>query len=181
MNRTLPCIAIVLTGLVACSSNREPEVAGKIRDSLKQAGLTDVTVSQNREKGVVTLGGSVQQGADKARAEQIAEPFARGQVLADQIEILPKDAASTAHAMYADLDKGIEANLDAALIQANLKGIHHSTANGVVTLTGSVNSPDLRAEAARAASGVPNVQQVVNEIDVKDQRATTSSADRYKQ
>jgi len=181
MTRTLPCIALALAALSACSSNREPDVAGKIHDSLKQAGLGSVSVSQNRDKGVVTLGGSVQQSADKARAEQIAAPFAQGQVLADQIEILPKDDSSAAHAMYSDLDKGIEANLDAALIQANLKGIHHSTSNGVVTLTGDVNTPDLRAAAARAASGVPNVQQVVNEIDVKDQRATSSSADRYKQ
>jgi hypothetical protein len=37
----------------------------------------------------------------------------------------------------------------------------------------------LRASAERVAAGVPNVRQVVNEIDVKNQRAT-SSADRSK-
>jgi osmotically-inducible protein OsmY len=182
MPRTLPIIAIALAGLAACSSNREPDVASKIRSSLKQAGLNNVSVSQDTVKGVVTLTGSVQQGADKSRAEQIAGPLANGQVLADEIQVLPNGYASTARTLYSDLDRGIEANLDAAFIQANIKGIHHSTNNGVVKLTGNVNTPELRATAARTASGVPNVQQVVNELDVKNQRATasTADADRYR-
>jgi osmotically-inducible protein OsmY len=170
-----------MAGLIGCASNPAPDVSGKIRDSLKQAGLNDVSVAQNRDKGVVTLGGTVKQDADKARAEQIARPLAGGQVLADEISVIPSDNASAARTVNSDLDKGIENNLDAALTQASIKGIHHSTKNGVVTLTGDLQTPQMRADAERIASGVPNVQQVVNEIDVKNQRATSSgSADRSK-
>lgn len=178
MNSKLSLIVLGLGALVGCASNPAPDVAGKIRDSLKQNGLENVTVSQDRTKGVVTLAGNVPQEADKARAEQIATPLAGGQVVADEIAVLPKGAESAVKSVDADLDKGIEANLDAALKQANLKGIRHSTKNGVVTLKGQLNTNDLRANAEQLAAGVPNVRQVVNEIDVKNQRATSSSADR---
>lgn len=180
MNVKLSAVVLAVAGLVGCASNPAPDVSGKVRDSLKQAGLNDVTVSQNRDKGVVTLGGNVAQDADKLRAEQIAKQVAAGQVVADEIAVLPPNDRSAAKSVNSDLDKGIEANLDAALTQANIKGVSHSTKNGVVTLKGDLETPALRANVERLATGVPNVQQVVNEIDVKNQRATSSSADRSK-
>lgn len=178
MKAKLSLLALTIAGLVGCSTNQAPDVAANIRNSLKQAGLNDVTVSQNRDKGVVTLGGNVKQDADRARAEQIAKPIAGGQVVADEIAVLPNGNESAAKTVNSDLDKGIQANLDAALVQANMKGISHSTTNGVVTLKGDLETPARRSEAERVATGVPNVLQVVNEITVKNQRATSSSADR---
>jgi len=172
-------IALAIAGLVGCSPNKAPDVAGNIRNSLNQAGLKDVSVTQNRDKGVVTLGGHVPRQAEKDRAEQIAKSLAGGQVVADEVAVLPPDNDSTAKSVNSDLDKGIENNLDAALKQSGMKGIRHSTKNGVVTLKGELETPTRRAAAERVASGVPNVQQVVNEIDVKNQRATsTGNADR---
>lgn len=173
-------IALALAGLMGCASNKAPDVSGNVSNALKQAGLNDVTVSQDRDKGVITLGGNVSLESDKVRAEDIAKGQAAGQVVADQIAVLPNGNDSTAKAIDSDLDKGIQANLDAAFKKANFKGIHHETKNGVVTLTGDLRTLARRADAERIAAAVPNVQQVVNEIDVKNQRATTSSADRSK-
>ena len=178
MGTKLGTLALIITGFVGCSANRTPDVAGNVRDGLKQAGLNDVTVSQDRDKGVVTLGGTVPQDADKDRAEQVARPLAAGQVVANQIAVLPPNDHSTAKDVNSDLDKGIEANLDAALREAHIKAVRHDTKNGVVTLKGEVPTPALRASAEKIAAGVPNVQQVVNEIETKYQRATSSSADR---
>jgi hyperosmotically inducible periplasmic protein len=183
MNAKLSIIALSIAGLVGCATNKAPDVAANVRNSLKQAGLNDVTVSQDRDKGVVTLGGNVQQDADKARAEQVAKPLIAGQVLADEIAVLPNGNESAAKSVNSDLDKGIENNLDAAFTKSNIKGVRHSTTNGVVTLKGDLPTPAIRQDAERIASAVPNVQQVVNEIDVRNQRATsssTSSADRSK-
>jgi hyperosmotically inducible periplasmic protein len=175
-------IAFTLLGLAGCATNQAPDVAGQIRNNLKQSGLNDVSVSQDRTKGVVTLGGSVAQDADKARADQIAKSMAQGQVVADEIAVLPKGDVTEAKKVDSDLDKGIEANLDAAMTQSNIKGVRHDTKNGVVTLSGELPTPAMRADAERLAAAVPNVQQVVNKIDVKNQRATSSSsADRSKQ
>jgi hyperosmotically inducible protein len=177
MTLKLSVIALAVVGLMGCASNKAPDVAGKVRDSLKQAGLQAVNVSQDRDKGVVTLTGNVPQQEQKAQAEQIARSQAGGQVVANEIAVVPK-GDQAARTIDSDLDKGIEANLDAALAQNNIKGISHSTKNGVVTLKGDLATPQMRASVERLATGVPNVQQVVNEIDVKNQRATSSSADR---
>ncbi len=77
--------------------------------------------------------------------------------------------------MNSDLDKGIEQNLDAALIQARLhQDIKYAVKSGVVTLTGGVDSQAKRRAAAKIAAAVPNVQQVVNELQVKNQKASSS-------
>jgi osmotically-inducible protein OsmY len=171
-------LTFVVVGFIAgCSgtSRRSPDVAESIRTSLDEAGLKDVSVSQDRDKGVVTLGGHVAAGADKSQAESIAGGYASGQVVADQIAVVPPGVASDARAVNSDLDKGIENNLDAALIQSQMHdSVKYSGKNGVATLTGEVNSQSKRASAEKLASGVPNVQQVVNELQVKDQKATSS-------
>jgi hyperosmotically inducible protein len=137
--------------------------------------LADVSVSQDRDKGVVTLGGHVPSDSDRAQAESIAKSIAGGQVVSNQIGVIPPAAESEAKTVNSDLDKGIEKNLDAALIQRRLhKGVKYDVKNGVVTLTGEVNSQARRAQVEKVASAVPNVQQVVNEIQVKDQKATSS-------
>ena len=170
--------ATILGVLVACEkmATQSPEVSDSIRKSLDQAGLKDVSVSQDRDKGVVTLGGHVAADAGKSQAESIAKAIAAGQVVADQIAVIPPGDENAAKAMNSDLDTGIEKNLDAALIQNGLhKNVKYGVKNGAVTLTGEVNSPSVRAQAEQIASSVPNVRQVVNELQTKSQKATSSN------
>jgi hyperosmotically inducible protein len=167
---------LVVGSLVGCSrgSKLSPDVSDNIRKSLDQAGLKAVSVTQDREKGVVTLGGNVGTDADKVQAESIATSIAAGQVVSNQIAVVPPGNESAAKAVNADLDGGIEKNLDAALIQGKLhKGVSFDVKSGVVTLTGEVNSQSKRAQVEKVASTVPNVQQVVNELQVKDQKASS--------
>jgi osmotically-inducible protein OsmY len=90
--------------------------------------------------------------------------------------VIPPGVESEAKAVNSDLDKGIEKNLDAALIQNRLqKSVKYDVKNGVVTLTGEVNSQSKRALADRIASAVPNVKQVVNDVQIKDQKASSSN------
>ena len=78
--------------------------------------------------------------------------------------------------MNSDLDKAIEKNLDAALIQNKLhKSVKYDVKNGVVTLTGEVNSQSKRALAEQISSAVPNVKQVVNDLQIKNQKASSSN------
>jgi len=170
------CTTLVLLGLsLGCSSNKSPAVDASIRKALDQANLKTVSVNQDRDKGVVPLTGKVPDDNAKAQAESIAKGLAGGQVVADEIAVIPAQASSDTRTLYADLDKGIQSNVDAALIQNKIPGtIRHSTKNGVVTLTGTVNSEGARAQAQQVASSVPNVQQVVNELQSKDQKASSS-------
>jgi hyperosmotically inducible periplasmic protein len=172
---TLLTLLIVGT-LAGCSgTTKSPDVADSVRKSLDQAGFQDVSVSQDRDKGVVTLGGHVPSDGDKSRAESVAKSIAGGQVVSNQIGVIPPGVESEAKTVNSDLDKGIEKNLDAALIQRRLnKDTKYAVKNGVVTLTGEVNSQARRAQVEKVATAVPNVQQVVNELQVKDQKATSS-------
>ena len=176
--RNWPAVLAVLgVGILAgCSPTmKSPDVSDNIRRSFDQAGLKKVSVNQDRDKGVVTLGGQVATDGDKAEAESIAKSLARGQVVATQIAVVPVGAESDAKAMNSDLDKGIEHNLDAALIQSKLHDrVKYAVKNHVVTLTGEVDSQSKRREAENVAASVPNVQQVVNELQVKNQKATSS-------
>jgi hyperosmotically inducible protein len=169
-----PMVAGILAGCAAAPT-KSIDVSESLRHSLDQAGLNKVSVAQDRDKGVVTLGGNVTAEADKSRAESIAASIAGGQVVADEIAVVPAGNEQDAKAMNSDLDKGIEQNLDAALIQNKLKQyVKFSVKNEVVTLTGDVDSETLRRQSAQIASAVPNVRQVVNELQVRKQKATSS-------
>ena len=164
-------------GLANCSSTpKSPDVADQIRHALDQSGYKDVSVSQDREKGVVTLTGHVPADADKATAENIARGLAGSQVVSDQISVLPPGNESATKEVNKDLDEGIEKNLAAVYIQDNFKNdVKYDVKNGVVTLTGTVSSQGRRAAAEKIATGVPNVVQVVNELEVKGQKATSTA------
>jgi len=169
-------IAALLVGtFLGCSRTpKAPDVSENIRKSLDQANLKDVSVKQDRDKGVVTLGGKVATDDDRSNAESIAKSIASGEVVADEIAVIPPNDASAAKTVNSDLDKGIEKNLHAALTQNRLPtSVKYDVKNGVVTLKGNVNSQSQRVAAQNITSSVPNVTQVVNELQVKNQRATS--------
>jgi hyperosmotically inducible protein len=172
----LSMLALSMTLLAGCSqTNKSPDVAGSIRQSLDQAGLKDVSVSQDRDKGVVTLGGQVHTNDAKTQAETIAKSIAGPEVVANEIGVIP-DGDSSAKTVSDDIDKGIEKDLDAALIQSHVKnGVSYNVKNGVVKLTGEVGSEARRARVEQVASQVPHVMQDVNELQVKNQKASSTS------
>jgi osmotically-inducible protein OsmY len=53
--------------------------------------------------------------------------------------------------------------------------VKYAVKNQVVTLSGDVDSQSKRARAEKVAAGVVNVEQVVNELQVKGQRASESN------
>ena len=177
-----PClisVAFVAVGaLIGCSATatKSPDFTASVRSSLDAANFKDVSVSQDRDKGVLTLGGHVASEADKAQAESIAKAMAGAEVVSNQVAVIPPGFESDARKVNSDLDKGIEHNLDAVLIQQGIqKGVKYNVKNGVVTLSGEVNSQDKRAQIQAVAAEVPNVQQVVNELQVKDQKASSTN------
>jgi hyperosmotically inducible periplasmic protein len=168
---------LLVAALVGCSNTppKSPDVTDSIRKSLDQSGYKDVSVSQDRDKGVVTLGGTVASESDKAQAESLAKSAAVGQVVANTIAVRPPGDESAAKTVDSDLDKAIEKGLDAALVKRKMdKGVRYDVKNGVVTLKGDTSSQSRRSAIEQIANGVPNVKQVVNEMQVKEQKATSS-------
>jgi len=175
----LVAVLIVVAGALAgCTTApvKAADVSGSIRASLDQAGLKDVSISQERDKGVVTLGGHVAAEGDKTQAGRIAGSFAANQVVSNQTAVVLPGVESDSKKVNAALDEGIESNLDAALIQDKLKDtVKFTVKNHVVTLSGNVDSQSKRARAEAVAARVLNVEQVVNELQVKNQKATSTN------
>lgn len=170
--------AAAVGSLVGCSATftKSVDIADTIRASLDKAGFKDVSTSQDRDKGVVTLSGHVEAEGDKSQAESIARSIAGSQVVSDQIAVIPPGAEREAVRVNSDLDKGIASNLDAALIKDRLhESVKYAVKNHVVTLTGEVDSQSKRTRAEEVADTVLNVRQVVNELQVKGQKASSSN------
>jgi hyperosmotically inducible protein len=170
-------VILAMTFAFACTNKaKAPDVSSSIRQALDQAGLRDVSVSQDRDKNVVTLNGNVATDNERTQAESIARSIAGTQVVANEIGVRPAGDESTAKKVDSELDKGIDKNLEAALLQRKLDhDVRYDVKNGVVTLKGNVTSQSQRAAVEKVAAQVPNVKQVVNELEVKDQKATSTA------
>jgi osmotically-inducible protein OsmY len=164
-------------GLAGCSSAPGTvDRAESVRKTLRAAGLNDVTVKDDLDKGVMTLSGHVASDGEKAQADSIAASVSAGLVVSNQIAVIPPGFEKRAKEVNADLDDGIDKNLDAALIHDDLhKGVSYTVKSGVVTLKGEVPSQELRTQVQLIAVRVPNVLQVVNELQVKNQKASSSN------
>jgi len=168
--------SVVALAGCATAPSKSADVSEGVRSALDQGGFKDVSVSQDRDKGVVTLSGKVPTDGDKFQAESIAKTIAGTQVVSNQIAVIPPGAESDARTINSDLDKGIESNLNAALVKEKLHdSVKYAVKNHVVTLSGEVNSQARRARAEQVAAAVLNVQQVVNELQVKKQKATSTN------
>jgi hyperosmotically inducible protein len=175
--KKLSLISLVLVGtLVGCTSKAAyPDVKDNVRTALDSHGWKDVSVAQDRDKGVVTLSGHLTSEADKTEAASVAQGVATGQVVSNEIVVMPPDAGSDVKKARNDLDDSIDREMK-ALFEKKQAGddVNYDVKAGVVTLTGSVASPARRAQVEKDAKNVPNVAQVVNELQVKNQKATTS-------
>ncbi len=169
-------IGMGLALTLACTDQtKAPDVTDNVRHALDSAGLTDVHVSQDRDKNVVKLTGNVATDDDKGRAESIAKSQAGSAVVADEIAVRPKGDEGTAKKVDSELDSGIDKNLEAMLVEHKMNHVvRYDVNNGVVTLKGNVPSQGQRSNVEKLAQQVPNVKQVVNELEVKNQRATST-------
>ena len=182
LNRLLLPIAVVTFAgvgtLAGCNTaSSHPDYKSAVTTSLTSNSLNDIHVSQDQEKGVMTLTGDVNSPDQKVQAENLAKQSAPGYTIANEIGVRPAGAESQASSVDSNLDKGIEDNFKAALKghkHLDDQSINYSAKNGTLVLKGSVKTAAQKKEAGDLAKNVPNVQQVVNEIEVKPGKHSTS-------
>ena len=169
----LPGAALLLGTLAIAGCHNQPahpDEKAAITDTLKTNNLSAVSVSQDRDQGVITLTGNVTSDYQKAQAVSLAKQSAPDYTVADEIGVRPADDSSQAGTVASNLDSAIEDNFKAS-IKANKnldeQSIHFKVKNGTVVLKGSVKTVAQKKEAGSLAKQVPNVQQVVNELEVK--------------
>ena len=171
---------LVLGGaLVIGGCNKSyPDEKPAVDQALSGNDFGTVGVSQDRDKGVITLRGNVGLPGDKDRAEKIAQRAAPDYTIANEIGVRPENVPGAAGA-DAKLDSAIEDNFKAAIKgheNLNDQSISGSAKNGTLVIKGSVKTPQQRSEAENLGKQVPNVQQVVNELKVKSDKHSTPSS-----
>ena len=162
-------VALLFSAAAYSQDSTKRSESDAVKKALEQSDLKDVTVSDDANKNTITLGGTLHSEEAKSRAGGVAKSAAPNRQIANEISVQPVGAESQAKAMASNLDDGIESNYKAALISKGLdkESIHYNAKNGVLVLTGSVKSAEQREEATKLASKVPNVRQVVNQLEVK--------------
>lgn len=153
----------------ACSKHSTTTYKDSVKTALEQAELKDVSVSEDAEKNTITLGGTLHSNEAKQNAENVAKANAGERIVVNEVSVQPVGQESEARNIASSLDNGIENNYKAALISKGLdkQHIRFDAKNGVLTLKGNVKTTTQRKEAEQLAQSVPNVQQVLNEIDVQ--------------
>lgn len=170
---TIAAILIMMMGLaIGCSSDRDRGARlddDKIDNALKQANIDDVRVSVDNDQKVVTLNGEVKTDAAKAQAEQIAQANAAGYVVRNQVGVRPEGAEDRAENIDSAQDDAIKSEWEATVAKNKWDNQHINAdvKNGVITLKGDVDTASQRTMAEKAAAKLPNVKQVVNELEVK--------------
>jgi hyperosmotically inducible protein len=152
-----------------CGHGGHPDDRMAVYNSLDQHDLRSLTVSQDRDAGTITLSGIVGSNDRKQKAEQLAQQAAPGYSIVDRIQVDNAGLQGEMKAAQKDvqLDSAIEDHYKTTLrAHRDLKDIHYSAYNQTLTLKGSVKTYKERQEAEELAKKIPQVQHVVNEIQI---------------
>src|SRR5688572_2209226 len=179
MNKTL--VALIASGAVlgmaACSSTRTQRAPGEQVDdaalltSVKSALVSDpvteageINVDVNR--GVVKLSGFVDSPQEKSAAGDLARKVDGVQSVQNDIAVKESNS-STGEVID---DSILTAKVKTALIESSETKAHQinvETKEGVVQLSGFVDSAGAKAAATNVAKSVTGVKDVKNELSVK--------------
>ena len=181
---TLRCKVLAGTALLAgtlalggCNKGY-PDEKASVNQALTASDFGTVGVTQDRDHGVMTLHGNVGSPTDKERAEKIAQRAAPDYRIANELGVRPETVANAAQ-VDSNLDSAIEDKFKAEIKSngaLNDQSIHGSAKNGTLVIKGSVKTEQQKSEAENLAHQVPNVQQVVNELEVKANKHSTPSS-----
>ena len=88
--------AVILGGAMAIAgcNKSHPDEKSAVTSSLNSNNLNNVSVSQDRDKGIMTLSGNVDGEDAKKRAEKFAQEAAPDYTIANEIGVRPPDVAN---------------------------------------------------------------------------------------
>ena len=166
------CALLSLGMLAGCSSSKRaenPPVKDQVKQALDQKNLGDVTVEEDRDKGVITLKGNAKDDATRREAGEVAQAAAPGRVIANELAVRPVGEEGEAKKIESNTDDAIEHSFKAEIAAHRWDNQHirFNAKNGVLTLKGDVDTPTQRREAEQVGAKIAGVRQVVNELQVK--------------
>lgn len=170
--KTVSLAALLAAAPLMTACNRpadQPDYEARVNDELKTANLDNkVNVDWNRDDRVLLLSGEVERQADKARAEEVAQKVVgtSGRVV-NEVKVEGAD--------YGEVDNRIEEQLDRMFEERTEwdfdgRGVSFDAEQGVVTITGTVESEATKQKIGERARALSGVKDVVNQLDVDSKR-----------
>jgi hyperosmotically inducible protein len=168
----------------------DSELEDKIKarfDTDAQLKAADLSVSADAEKNEATISGVVGTQSLRTKAVDLAKEASPGLIITDKIDVKPREMTREE---YTEEHAGEErkrargageklgASLDDAWIHTKLvakfigdadtpgRNINVDVVNNIVTLRGTVETAEQRAEAERIARDTEGVRRVVNQLKV---------------
>ena len=174
----LTAIVGVLAVASACSATRTQQSAGEVIDDsvltskVKVALIDDPTtkagqINVETYRGVVQLGGFVDNAQQKAQATKVARSVTGVKEVRNDLLISTKPHATTGQ----DVDDSmLTTSVKAKLMDDSTTKayeINVGTQKGVVQLTGFVDSTAMKARAGELARSVDGVRDVRNDLEIR--------------
>lgn len=172
MLKVLPLAALLAAApmTLACADRAgQPDYEARVNDELKAVNLdSKVNVDWKADERTLHLSGEVERVADKARAEELAQQVVgtSGRVV-NEVKIEGAD--------YGEVDDRIEEQLnrmfeDRTEWDFDGRGVTFDAEQGVVTITGTVESDATKLRIGERARALAGVKDVVNNLDVDPKR-----------
>jgi osmotically-inducible protein OsmY len=151
--------------VAGCERQEAPDYEARVNDNLKNAKLGDVNADWKDEEKQLVLSGEVQNAADKARAEELAQQVVgtTGRVV-NEVKVEGTNVEA--------VDDRIEDELGRAFKEDNewdLDGLdlNFDSEAGVVTITGDAPSQAVKDRVTARVKQIAGVKDVVNNLEVK--------------
>lgn len=170
------CVA-GLFAVAGCASTQNQQAPGEYADDatltgkVKAALIADPVAEAHQIevetfRGVVQLSGFVDSQNERVAAVKVAEGVQGVKSVHDNLKIRPENA-TVGKALD---DSVVTARVKTALVAnpvTKARQINVATADGVVQLSGFVDSPNEKSTATEVARTVPGVRLVQNELETK--------------
>jgi osmotically-inducible protein OsmY len=166
MKLAVGCFAAALMISTAACGPRTPDYEKTADDALSTAALDDVEANYDNDAKTIHLTGTVNTENERQRATDVVQKaVGTGAQVANEVTVANKDED-----IANDFDGALETRLDELVDnEADLKdnSIGFDVNNGVITITGDVNSAAERDRVGDIARSQPGVKDVVNSLEVK--------------
>jgi hyperosmotically inducible periplasmic protein len=165
---TLAAVVGIMPAVAACGGNRAddaPDFGARVNDTLRDANLDDVRADWKRDERELHLSGEVQQAADRARAEELAQQVVgtSGRIV-NEVKVEGIDTGERDNRIEEQLGRMFE---DRTEWDFDGRGVTFDAEAGVVTITGTVESQQVKDRIGQRARQVEGVRDVVNNLEVE--------------
>lgn len=168
---------MVVLALVGCASTRTQQAPGELIDDrvitvrvksalVEASDIRSGQIDVQTFRGIVQLNGFVDSSASSSRAASIARGATGVREVRNNLRVATGD---TSVGEVID-DSLLTAKVKAALVADSVtkaRQINVETRDGVVQLSGFVDSADEQHQASDVARGITGVKRVDNQIDIK--------------